>query len=208
MALRRVLRGGGLSSLLSTSARCLGPAPGAALGPQGSAAAFAAFAPFASLAARGAARGATGSSTSAGSFAAVARRAFSSGGSAAPSAGATTARASPRLPPALRDPPPATFLAAARHYGRLFSQLSKSRLSALVASTAVAGYVLGSGEAIDYPGLVWTTLGTFATAASANAFNQVGAGGRGGLSLRAGLTCMWKGKGAPPPPFPFPAFSC
>jgi hypothetical protein len=56
---------------------------------------------------------------------------------------------------------------------QLYKQLSKARLSALVVSTACVGYVAGSGEKIDWPGLGWTAVGTFAAAASANAWNQV-----------------------------------
>lgn len=33
--------------------------------------------------------------------------------------------------------------------------------------------LIGSGESIDWPGLGWTSLGTFACAAAANALNQV-----------------------------------
>lgn len=45
--------------------------------------------------------------------------------------------------------------------------------SALVVATAAGGYVMGSGEKIDWAGLGWTSLGTYMAAASANAFNQV-----------------------------------
>ena len=56
---------------------------------------------------------------------------------------------------------------------KVFKQLSKARLSALVVASAAAGYVAGSGESVDWAKLGWTSLGTFACAASANTLNQV-----------------------------------
>lgn len=50
--------------------------------------------------------------------------------------------------------------------------------SMLVVTTAGAGYVMGSGLAIDYYGLSWTCLGTFCVAAAANTINQVFAAGQ------------------------------
>lgn len=61
----------------------------------------------------------------------------------------------------------------ARHYGRCYWELSKARLSMLVVATSGAGYVLGSGSAIDYAGLCCTCAGTMMVAASANSLNQV-----------------------------------
>ncbi|XP_057510292.1 protoheme IX farnesyltransferase, mitochondrial-like [Actinidia eriantha] len=61
----------------------------------------------------------------------------------------------------------------ARHYGRCYWELSKARLSMLVVATSGAGYVLGSGNAIDYVGLCCTCAGTMMVAASANSLNQV-----------------------------------
>ncbi|KAI8572533.1 hypothetical protein RHMOL_Rhmol01G0206900 [Rhododendron molle] len=61
----------------------------------------------------------------------------------------------------------------ARHYGRCYWELSKARLSMLVVATSGAGYVLGSGSAIDYVGLCCTCAGTMMVAASANSLNQV-----------------------------------
>ena len=55
---------------------------------------------------------------------------------------------------------------------RAYSQLSKLRLSALVTSTAAAGYVAGSPEQIDWAGLAWVSAGTMGAAACANALNQ------------------------------------
>lgn len=52
-------------------------------------------------------------------------------------------------------------------------QLSKFRLSALVALTGSAGFVAGSGEHIDWAKLAWTSLGTMGAACSANALNQL-----------------------------------
>eukprot|EP00899_Mesostigma_viride_P021214 jgi/Mesvir1/29094/Mv18400-RA.1 len=60
-----------------------------------------------------------------------------------------------------------------RHYVECYKELSKFRLSALVVSTAAAGFVLGSPETIDWASCAWTSFGTMASAASANAFNQV-----------------------------------
>ena len=56
---------------------------------------------------------------------------------------------------------------------RVYHDLSKFKLSAFVVSTAAAGYVLGSGERVDWDGLGWTSLGTMLCSASANTFNQV-----------------------------------
>lgn len=43
----------------------------------------------------------------------------------------------------------------------------------LVVATSGAGYVLGSGSAIDFLGLSCTCAGTMMVAASANSLNQV-----------------------------------
>jgi len=55
----------------------------------------------------------------------------------------------------------------------IFKQLSKARLSALVVASAAAGFVAGSGEAVDWAKLGWTSFGTFACASAANTLNQV-----------------------------------
>jgi len=55
---------------------------------------------------------------------------------------------------------------------RAYSKLSKVRLSALVTSTAAAGYVAGSPEQIDWAGLAWLSAGTMGAAACANSLNQ------------------------------------
>lgn len=57
---------------------------------------------------------------------------------------------------------------------RCYSKLAKIRLSGFVMSTACVGYVLGSGETVEWPGMVWTGLGTLGAAACANTLNQVG----------------------------------
>lgn len=62
---------------------------------------------------------------------------------------------------------------AAKHYGRCYWELSKARLSMLVVATSGTGFVLGSGNAIDFAGLCWTCAGTMMVAASANSLNQV-----------------------------------
>ncbi|GKV06232.1 hypothetical protein SLEP1_g18136 [Rubroshorea leprosula] len=64
-------------------------------------------------------------------------------------------------------------LEIARHYGRCYWELSKARLSMLVVATSGTGYVLGSGNGIDFAGLCWTCAGTMMVAASANSLNQV-----------------------------------
>lgn len=43
----------------------------------------------------------------------------------------------------------------------------------LVVATSGTGFVLGSGNAIDFAGLCWTCTGTMMVAASANSLNQV-----------------------------------
>jgi protoheme IX farnesyltransferase len=53
-----------------------------------------------------------------------------------------------------------------------YKQLSKFRLSALVVSTAAAGYAAGSKEGINWQGMGWTCLGTMLASSSANALNQ------------------------------------
>ncbi|GBG69123.1 hypothetical protein CBR_g3821 [Chara braunii] len=65
-----------------------------------------------------------------------------------------------------------SFAELSRHYGRCYYELSKARLSLLVVTTAGAGYVMASGEVIDWSGLMWTSIGTMMAASSANAFNQ------------------------------------
>ncbi|KAL9237737.1 hypothetical protein vseg_012251 [Gypsophila vaccaria] len=62
---------------------------------------------------------------------------------------------------------------AVSHYGRCYWELSKARLSMLVVATSGTGYVLGSGQVIDFAGLCWTCAGTMMVAASANSLNQV-----------------------------------
>jgi 4-hydroxybenzoate polyprenyltransferase len=44
--------------------------------------------------------------------------------------------------------------------------------SLVVVTTVGVGFVMGSGEVVDWVGLCWTTVGTILAAASANAFNQ------------------------------------
>lgn len=45
--------------------------------------------------------------------------------------------------------------------------------SMLVVATSGTGFVLGSGNIIDFGGLFWTCAGTMMVAASANSLNQV-----------------------------------
>lgn len=56
---------------------------------------------------------------------------------------------------------------------RCYWEISKARLSMLVVTTAGLGFVMGSGEVVDWVGLAWTSAGTMMTACSANAFNQI-----------------------------------
>lgn len=49
----------------------------------------------------------------------------------------------------------------------------QARLSALVVSTACAGFVAASGERPDWGKLGWTALGTMGASSAANALNQV-----------------------------------
>ena len=78
---------------------------------------------------------------------------------------------SPSLP-SHPSPPSRGLLGTVWQHLGMYSSLSKARLSALVVSTAAAGFVLGSGEAVDWQGLFWVSLGTMGAASSANAFNQ------------------------------------
>lgn len=54
-----------------------------------------------------------------------------------------------------------------------YKQLSKARLSMFVMFSTSAGFVVGSGDTIDWPRLLWTSLGTFGAAACANTLNQI-----------------------------------
>ena len=55
----------------------------------------------------------------------------------------------------------------------LYADLVKLRLSLLVVMTTAVGVAMASLDAIVWPVMGWTVLGTLACAASANAFNQV-----------------------------------
>jgi protoheme IX farnesyltransferase len=56
---------------------------------------------------------------------------------------------------------------------KLYSELSKIRLSLLVVVTTGAGFILASPLGIDWLTLLWTLLGTTACACSAAALNQL-----------------------------------
>lgn len=58
---------------------------------------------------------------------------------------------------------------------RMYWQLTKARLSALVLLTTAIGFILGSPAAtgIDWACLAWTVLGTALAAGSASSFNQL-----------------------------------
>mmetsp|Transcript_9635 Transcript_9635/g.27570 ORF Transcript_9635/g.27570 Transcript_9635/m.27570 type:complete len:477 (-) Transcript_9635:10-1440(-) len=74
---------------------------------------------------------------------------------------------------AARQRQPEGIVATVRRLVADYKQLSKFRLSLLVVSTAAGGYVLGSGEEVDWAGLGWTSLGTLGAAACANTLNQI-----------------------------------
>ena len=84
-----------------------------------------------------------------------------------PSTSSTSSTSSTPSPPPLPRAPKS--LSA---YLKVYRQLSKARLSALVVATAAAGYVAGSPEEIDWGGLGWASLGTALCSAAANALNQ------------------------------------
>jgi len=71
----------------------------------------------------------------------------------------------------------------------LYASLSKVKLSGFVVSTACAGFLLGSGEAVEWERLAWTAAGTWGAAACANTLNQVAeARGPRSAQKRARLT--------------------
>ena len=55
---------------------------------------------------------------------------------------------------------------------RLYADLTKAKLSLLVLTTTVGGYMVTSPSSIHWVRLLWAILGTFAAAACANALNQ------------------------------------
>lgn len=68
--------------------------------------------------------------------------------------------------------PAGSLMEQAQHKARLYSQLSKYRLSALVMATTSAGY-LAAGGPVDAVSLSCACLGTMLASSSANTFNQV-----------------------------------
>lgn len=54
----------------------------------------------------------------------------------------------------------------------VYAELGKARLSMMVVITAAVGFVLASGAAIDWLGLLATSVGTLLAALGANAWNQ------------------------------------
>ncbi|CAB1096120.1 unnamed protein product [Ectocarpus sp. CCAP 1310/34] len=71
-----------------------------------------------------------------------------------------------------QEPKRRTVVAEAGHLMKLYSQLSKHRLSALVMSTTSAGY-LAAGGPVDALALTSACVGTMLASSSANTFNQV-----------------------------------
>jgi len=55
----------------------------------------------------------------------------------------------------------------------IYMELAKSRLSALVVLTAIVGFVMADAGAVNWVGLIVTSLGVALAAGSANAFNQI-----------------------------------
>ncbi len=55
---------------------------------------------------------------------------------------------------------------------RLYMELAKARLSALVVFTTATGYLLASKGPVDWQRIFWTVLGTYLAATAANALNQ------------------------------------
>ena len=56
---------------------------------------------------------------------------------------------------------------------RLYATLTKVRLSMLVVVTTAVGFLMASGDQVQWLTLLWTVIGTMACALSANALNQV-----------------------------------
>lgn len=54
-----------------------------------------------------------------------------------------------------------------------FNKLAKGKLSLIVMTTSAAGFVLGSGESVDWAKFGWTCVGTWACSAAANTCNQI-----------------------------------
>ena len=73
----------------------------------------------------------------------------------------------------LRAAPLAVNLQATASHAERRKALLQARLSALVVSTACAGFVAASGERPDWGKLGWTALGTMGASSAANALNQV-----------------------------------
>lgn len=108
-------------------------------------------------------RGASRAASNSADYAFVASRipqAAASSSSAVPGAAATVSAGTTRV-------------TSLRELMQVYKQLSKAKLSLLVVSTAAAGYVLGSGETVDWKGMAWCSLGTFCAASCANTLNQV-----------------------------------
>jgi protoheme IX farnesyltransferase len=62
-----------------------------------------------------------------------------------------------------------------RSYPKIYADLGKARLSAMVVVTTGLGFIVASHQLptpINYPCLLWTCLGTFLAAIGASAFNQ------------------------------------
>ncbi|KAL1514499.1 hypothetical protein AB1Y20_003598 [Prymnesium parvum] len=78
----------------------------------------------------------------------------------------------PSLPPPTPPTPPTLLERRPDAWMRVYMELSKSRLSALVVMTTAAGYTMGAAPPDPYVAAA-TLGGTFLCAASANSFNQL-----------------------------------
>ncbi|MCZ6836818.1 MAG: hypothetical protein O7G85_13665, partial [Planctomycetota bacterium] len=60
-----------------------------------------------------------------------------------------------------------------RGWFRIYADLTKARLSALVVLSTAVGFIVAGGSIVDWPRLVLTALGTTLAAASASMINQL-----------------------------------
>ncbi len=84
----------------------------------------------------------------------------------------------------MKTPPTAIPATRATDLPRLYTTLTKARLSTLVVVTTFVGFLMASGTDIDWWMLLFTVSGTMACSLSANALNQVFETRRDGLMDR------------------------
>jgi hypothetical protein len=82
---------------------------------------------------------------------------------------------STHVPSSVAQPASAPVRDCARNWARSWKGLlgDINKLSMIVMTTSAAGFVLGSGEAIDWAKLAWTCVGTWSCSAAANTCNQI-----------------------------------